>query len=172
MPQNSHGFQITGRFFPGEGGGLRPTLILLPGWPGGTGDVLGLGGRLSDAGVNVLMVIPRGMQGSEGTNTFANTLEDIGAALAWLQQSAGKPGASAPGWIGRRPQGGSGRIKAEVLSLNMGRTHVRLRTNVHLPSYQLVWCPKRRQCLVGHHPRAISLNKGRAEPSWPSSAPP
>jgi uncharacterized protein len=85
---NSHGFQITGRFFPGEGGGLRPTLILLPGWPGGTGDVLGLGGRLSDAGVNVLMVIPRGMHGSEGTNTFANTLEDIGAALAWLRSDS------------------------------------------------------------------------------------
>jgi hypothetical protein len=54
---NSHGFQITGRFFSGEGGGPRPTLVLLPGWPGRTGDVLGLGGRLSDARVNVLMVI-------------------------------------------------------------------------------------------------------------------
>jgi uncharacterized protein len=88
ISMNSHGFQITGRFFSGKAGGPRPTLILLPGWPGGTGDVLGLGGRLSDAGVNVLMVIPRGMHGSEGTNTFANTLEDIGAALAWLRSDS------------------------------------------------------------------------------------
>jgi uncharacterized protein len=85
---DSHGSRITGQFFIGEGGGPRPTLLLLPGWPGGTGDVLGLGRRLSDAGVNVLMVIPRGMHGSEGTNTFANTLEDIGAALAWLRSDS------------------------------------------------------------------------------------
>lgn len=78
------GLQVRGRFFPGRGPGLKPTLFLLPGWPGNPEDVLGMGARLSGKGINVLMVNPRGMHESEGITTFAGALEDIGACLRWL----------------------------------------------------------------------------------------
>lgn len=85
---DSHGQALDCRFFPAQGDGLRPTVLLVPGWPGNPDDVLGLGAKLSGRGSNVLMVMPRGMQGSEGTFTFAGSLEDIGAAWRWLHSDA------------------------------------------------------------------------------------
>lgn len=85
---DSHGSTIVGRFFAAGDPGARPTLLLLPGWPGNPDDVLGLGGRLSKRGVNVLVVLPRGMHGSQGTATMANALEDIAVALGWLRSDS------------------------------------------------------------------------------------
>ena len=80
----SDGATMRGRFFKAECGGPCPTLLIVPGQPGGTRDVLGLGIRLSSNEINVLMFNPRGHHQSDGIFTFHNTLDDIGAALAWL----------------------------------------------------------------------------------------
>lgn len=76
---------VHGRFFQATGAAPN-TLLLVPGWPGNPNDVLGLGALLAAKGVNVLMFNPRGMHASEGVNSFANTLADIGAALRWLDR--------------------------------------------------------------------------------------
>jgi hypothetical protein len=49
--------------------------------------VLGLGALLAELNVNVLMFNPRGLHQSEGTSSFAHTLEDIAASLKWLRQA-------------------------------------------------------------------------------------
>jgi pimeloyl-ACP methyl ester carboxylesterase len=84
----SDGLQLRGRFFPARGQGLQPTLLLIPGWPGNPEDVLGMGVQLMGRGINLLMVNPRGMHESEGTNTFVGTLRDIGASLRWLRSDS------------------------------------------------------------------------------------
>ena len=81
----SHGSLMRARVFAAEQDGPRPALLLMPGWPGSTDDVLGLGAALSVAGITVLTVTQRGMHESEGTTTFANTLDDIGSALDWFR---------------------------------------------------------------------------------------
>lgn len=81
----SDGLRIRGNVFPAAGAPAA-TVVLVPGWPGNPNDVLGLGALLSSRGVNVVMFNPRGLHRSEGTNTFAGTLRDIGAALDWLAQ--------------------------------------------------------------------------------------
>jgi pimeloyl-ACP methyl ester carboxylesterase len=48
---------------------------------------LGLGERLSEQGINVCMFNPRGLHQSEGIQSHANTLHDIGAAWQWLRQA-------------------------------------------------------------------------------------
>lgn len=58
-----------------------------PGWPGDPNDVLGLGARLAEQGINVCTFNPRGLQQSEGIHSHANTLQDIGSALQWLRQA-------------------------------------------------------------------------------------
>ncbi|MFH1681148.1 MAG: alpha/beta fold hydrolase [Candidatus Eisenbacteria bacterium] len=83
----SEGSFVRGRFFPSVEENAIGTLLLVPGWPGNPQDVLGLGGLLAELDMNVLMFNPRGMHLSEGTFSFANALEDIGAALEWLRQS-------------------------------------------------------------------------------------
>lgn len=85
----SEGSVMRGRFFAAGGEGRHRTLLLMPGWPGNTEDVLGLGGRLAARGIDVLMVNPRGMHGSEGTASFAHALEDVGSAYEWLLEAGG-----------------------------------------------------------------------------------
>lgn len=80
----SGGLLLRGQVFAAEAAGPRPTVLLIPGWPGNARDVLGLGALLVKDGVNVVMFNPRGMHGSEGTLTFAGVQEDVGAAFAWL----------------------------------------------------------------------------------------
>jgi len=82
----SGGDQVHGQFFSSVGGKPIATLLLIPGWPGDPRDVLGLGALLAELDINVAMFNPRGMHASEGTNSFANTLEDIAAALEWLRR--------------------------------------------------------------------------------------
>ncbi len=82
----SHESSVHGRVFPAGGADLHPTLLLVPGWPGNANDVVGLGDSLPRQGINVVMFNPRGMWASEGSFSFANTLEDIGAALQWLDR--------------------------------------------------------------------------------------
>jgi len=83
----SGGELLKGRFFRASGEGPRPTVLLVPGWPGNPHDVLGLGALLSERGINALMFNPRGMHGSTGMTTFAGVLNDIGAVWAWLHSA-------------------------------------------------------------------------------------
>jgi dipeptidyl aminopeptidase/acylaminoacyl peptidase len=83
----SEGACVRGRFFAAVGTTPTATLLLFPGWPGDPNDVLGLGARLAERGINVCMFNPRGLQRSEGIHSHANTLQDIGAALQWLRQA-------------------------------------------------------------------------------------
>jgi pimeloyl-ACP methyl ester carboxylesterase len=83
----SEGACVRGRFFAAVGTAPAATLLLVPGWPGSPNDVLGLGALLAEKGNNVCMFNPRGLHQSEGISSFANTLQDIGAALQWLKQA-------------------------------------------------------------------------------------
>lgn len=83
----SEGAHMRGEFFKADCAGPCPTLLLVPGFPGSAQhEVLGLGARLSEDGVSVLVFNPRGFHQSEGTMTFFNTLDDIGAAFSWLHE--------------------------------------------------------------------------------------
>jgi len=73
-------------FFHGVGEGELPTLILLHGFPGGEGDVLGLGERISSGSFNVLTFNFRGVRKSEGTFTFGNSISDVAAAVDYLKR--------------------------------------------------------------------------------------
>ncbi len=75
---------VRGRFF---GAAVEPpiaTVLLLPGFPGNEDDVLGLGARLANLGVQSLMFNYRGTFESEGTYSLAHTVEDIDAAFEFL----------------------------------------------------------------------------------------
>ena len=80
----SHAARVHGRAFLAPGAGLKPTLLMVPGWPGNPNDVVGLGEALPSLGINMIMFNPRGMHASEGSFGFENTVADIGAALEWL----------------------------------------------------------------------------------------
>lgn len=83
----SEGETMYGRFFEAECGGMCPTLLLVPGWPGNPYDVLDMGAMLHKDGINVVVFNPRGLHESEGTASFFGTLEDIGAVFEWLHSA-------------------------------------------------------------------------------------
>ena len=83
----SEGACVRGRFFAAVGTSPGTTLLLFPGWPGDPDDVLGLGARLAELGINVCTFNPRGLHPSEGNHSHANTLQDIRAAWQWLRQA-------------------------------------------------------------------------------------
>jgi len=62
-----------------------PTIILLHGYPGGEGDPLGLGNKLSSLGINVFVFNYRGTWSSEGEFSFDSSIEDISTALNFLK---------------------------------------------------------------------------------------
>ena len=73
-----------------EGGASSAALVLVPGWGGGPEDVLGVASFLSSKGVSVGVVTPRGWHRSGGQSTFANALDDIGAAVDWARARFGR----------------------------------------------------------------------------------
>ena len=80
----SHGFAMAGNFYVGTGPEPRHTVILVPGFASPGREVLGLGGALSTANVNVVIFAPRGWHDSEGLFTATGAIEDAGAAFEWL----------------------------------------------------------------------------------------
>jgi dienelactone hydrolase len=78
---------VRGNFFSAIGSKEPVTLILVPGWPGGPDDSLGLGPLLSEKGINFYTFNPRGLPPSGGTYSPTNALQDIRAALHWLRQA-------------------------------------------------------------------------------------
>lgn len=82
----SHGDELKGYFTRGIGKGLRPTVILLHGFPGNNRDVLGLAEIIPQAGWNALVFNYRGLYASEGLGTPMNSQEDVLEAVGFLKK--------------------------------------------------------------------------------------
>ena len=83
----SHGSRLNGFFYLAQGGSPHPTVILLHGFPGNERN-LDLAQSLRRAGMNVLYYDYRGSWGSAGTFSFAHTLEDVAAAMAFVRSDS------------------------------------------------------------------------------------
>lgn len=81
----SNGNKLHAIFYQVSGDYRYPSLILLPGMPGGEGDIFGLGKKLSSSGINVLIFNFQGTHSSEGTSNFENSMVDVGAAHMFLK---------------------------------------------------------------------------------------
>jgi dienelactone hydrolase len=81
----SDGFKVKGLFFPAKGIGPFPTVILLQGFPGGEGDLFGLGERMSVQGINAFTFNYRGTWKSEGLWTPEASLGDVKSAISFLK---------------------------------------------------------------------------------------
>lgn len=62
------------------------TFIMLHGYPGGEGDPLGLGKRLSSIGINVLVFNYQGTWSSEGEFSFEESMNDVSCAIEFLKE--------------------------------------------------------------------------------------
>jgi pimeloyl-ACP methyl ester carboxylesterase len=82
----SEGYKIQGKFYLATGEPTFPTVLLLTGLPGNEDDVIELGQRMSQCGINVLTFNYRGTHRSEGAYSLRGTLEDIRAAIEYLRQ--------------------------------------------------------------------------------------
>jgi len=81
------GIQLKGKFYTAEGTGVFLTVILLQGFPGGEIDVLGIGKKLSEVGINALTFNYSGTHKSEGEFNFDNSQKDIEAVFEFIHQS-------------------------------------------------------------------------------------
>jgi len=77
---------LQGKFYPTGEDSISPSLILLHGFPGNETDVLGLGSKISQAGINVLTFNYGGTYQSGGEWNFENTQQDIRATYNFLHQ--------------------------------------------------------------------------------------
>lgn len=82
----SSGNKLNADFYQVSGEEKYPTLILLHGYPGGEGDQFGLGKKLSLLDINVLVFNFQGTWSSEGKFSFESSMEDIGAAIKFLNK--------------------------------------------------------------------------------------
>jgi len=82
------GILLQGKIYVSKLEGKFPTVILLHGFPGGEGDVLGIGKKLSEVDINVLSFNYSGTHKSEGEFNFDNSQRDIRAAFDFIRQSA------------------------------------------------------------------------------------
>lgn len=79
--------KLKGKFYQAEGDRLLPTVILLHGFPGNETDVLGVGKRMPEAGINALTFNYSGTYQSEGLYSFDNTQKDIKAAYDFIHHA-------------------------------------------------------------------------------------
>lgn len=80
------GVLLKGKFYVAEGEGICPTVILLHGFPGNEMDVLGIGNKLSQSGINALTFNYSGTYQSQGFASFENQQKDIQAAFDFIYQ--------------------------------------------------------------------------------------
>ena len=78
---------IRGLFYQASGRGPFPTVILCPGFPGNSTDVLGLGAIMRSEAINALVFNYHGTWGSEGNLTIPNSLEDVLSAIRYVKSS-------------------------------------------------------------------------------------
>jgi uncharacterized protein len=83
---NRNGVLLKGKFFASVGTGIFPTVILLHGFPGSELDVLGIGEKLAQSGMNALTFNYSGTFKSGGKNSWDNIQLDIDAAFKFLHQ--------------------------------------------------------------------------------------
>jgi len=81
----SNGNKLNADFYKANSDKPLPALILLHGYPGGEGDLFGLGKKLSSGGINVLVFNFQGTWSSEGEFSFENSMDDVGAAIKFLK---------------------------------------------------------------------------------------
>ncbi|MGB2956538.1 MAG: alpha/beta fold hydrolase [Anaerolineales bacterium] len=81
------GVLLKGKFYVTNGTGTFPTVILLQGFPGNEIDVLGIGKKLSEVGINALTFNYSGTHQSQGKFNFENTQKDIQAVFEFIHQS-------------------------------------------------------------------------------------
>lgn len=86
------GDAVSGRLYLADRDSLLADVLLLPRFPASEEDVLGLGERMSQRGINALTFDYRGTPRSEGVVGFANTLQDIEAAINYLRKEEGIAG--------------------------------------------------------------------------------
>ena len=79
----SGGSKVQGAFFPASEDPSH-TVLLLQGLPGDDGDVIGIGERMSQHGINAFTFNYRGTYRSEGACSLLNTQGDIQAAYDYL----------------------------------------------------------------------------------------
>jgi dipeptidyl aminopeptidase/acylaminoacyl peptidase len=79
-----NGIQLKGKFFLSEGSDHIATVILLHGFPGGESDVLGIGNKLVQSGMNALTFNYSGTYQSDGKCSWDNMQLDIAAAYKFL----------------------------------------------------------------------------------------
>jgi acetyl esterase/lipase len=87
----SGGVKINGVVYVASGAGAHPTFVLFHGLPGNEKN-LDLAQAVRRAGWNAVTVNYRGSWGSPGEFRFANNLEDAGAVLSFLRDSANAHG--------------------------------------------------------------------------------
>jgi pimeloyl-ACP methyl ester carboxylesterase len=81
----SEGSMIYGRFYAAAANLPAATVILLHGFPGGEGDLFGLGERLKKEGINALVFNFRGSWKSEGIFLPENSLRDVITSIDFLK---------------------------------------------------------------------------------------
>lgn len=86
----SQGAQMNGLLYTANGPGPHPTVLLLHGFPGNEKN-LDLAQALRRAGFNVLFFHYRGAWGSAGDYSLAGVMDDIVAALRFLQEKSADP---------------------------------------------------------------------------------
>jgi dienelactone hydrolase len=75
-----------GKFYVAAGEGIYPTVILLHGFPGNEKDVLGIGNKLAQSGINALTFNYSGTFQSQGLTSWENNQKDIRAAFDFIYQ--------------------------------------------------------------------------------------
>jgi dipeptidyl aminopeptidase/acylaminoacyl peptidase len=83
---NRDGTLLKGKFYSVNRTGSFPTVVLLHGFPGNDKDVLGLGKKMSESGINTLTFNYSGTPQSQGTFNFENTQKDISAVFEFINQ--------------------------------------------------------------------------------------
>jgi dipeptidyl aminopeptidase/acylaminoacyl peptidase len=82
----SNGNKLNAEVYPVTSDKYLPAIILLHGYPGREGDLLGLGKKLSSLGIVVLIFNYQGTWSSEGEFSFENSMEDVGTAIKFLKK--------------------------------------------------------------------------------------
>jgi len=80
----SHGARLNGLIYRAAGGGPHPVALFLHGFPGNEKN-LDLAQAVRRAGWDAIYFNYRGSWGSGGAFSFANSLEDVATALAWIR---------------------------------------------------------------------------------------
>ena len=83
---NRENIILKGKFYAAEGEGLYTTVVLLQGFPGSENDVLGIGRKLAQVGINVITFNFGGTHKSQGEFNFDNSQKDIEAAIKFIHK--------------------------------------------------------------------------------------